>query len=374
MAHLEWTHLVGQPKAKEVLAAAFAGKTLGHAYLLCGEEGCGPFAAAVDMARAILCSTTQSAPCRECPSCKRIARGVHPDLHTIVPIALTAEHKSEDGFSDEGMDFLREVVVARLSHPYDEVAFDAAPGIPVAWMRQVMRDVNRGAVEGECCVVIMDGVDLLEDSSANAMLKTLEEPPPNTYLFLVTSRHHAVLPTIVSRCQTVRFGGLSVAELTQGLKALESTPFSPETIEYAVSSSMGSLSRALSNARNPDLQSRADAILLLNAALSTDWSIRAPLVDRLAQTGAHHLKAILLQAMHIIRSSLFENATLSETYIKESGATMQSSFAVADVAMASKICAALQEASGALDSHGNTGLILVHLIVNVTEILHGKKC
>ena len=103
---LLWKNLVGQDRVKEVLANAFTHEMLGHAYLFCGDEGTGKFAAALELSMALLCSDPGKAPCYACDSCTKVLRYAHPDFHVIMPVSLEKEHKKDGKLSAEGWNFL----------------------------------------------------------------------------------------------------------------------------------------------------------------------------------------------------------------------------------------------------------------------------
>ena len=218
MAVLKWNKLVGQDRVKNVIGKAYQNGTLGHAYLFCGERGTGKFAAAVDLAMALLCQHEEARPCKRCPACKKADSYSHPDFHVIMPLVLQSEHKKEGGsLSDEGWALAATTAKRRISDPYRLTQYSGIPNIPVDWIREANEAIMRGGTEGPANVVIIDGVDTMSDKSANAMLKTLEEPPPGTVMILLTDKHHAVLPTIVSRCQTMRFTQLTPDQIKGAL-------------------------------------------------------------------------------------------------------------------------------------------------------------
>jgi len=203
---LKWNRLIGQERVKSVIGSALQSGTLGHAYLFCGERGTGKFAAAADLAMALLCQNAQVRPCGECPACKKVNAYSHPDFHVVMPLVLQTEHKKSGDLSEEGWQFAAASAKQRLDDPYCPPRYSGIPGIPVDWIREeVIHGVMRGGTEGTANVVIIDGVDTMKKEPANAMLKTLEEPPPGTVMILLTDKLHAVLPTIVSRCQIIRF-------------------------------------------------------------------------------------------------------------------------------------------------------------------------
>ncbi len=166
--------LAGNTNAKTILLRALAQDRLHHALLLCGPEALGKRLFARSIAQALNCPVQPRIGCGECPTCRRIAAGEHPDIRLIVP----------DG------------------------AF-----IKVSQVRQEVGELNYEPSEGRHRVAILDPADRLNINAANALLKTLEEPPPHSSLILITANPNALLETIRSRCQPIRFAPLALDEM-----------------------------------------------------------------------------------------------------------------------------------------------------------------
>src|SRR5256885_10142567 len=166
--------ITGQERPKRFLQAALRSERLAHALLFHGEERIGKLLTARVLAQAVNCEATPPPDppdaCGACRSCHQIETGAHPDV-TI----LTAT--SGKGETDQ----IREI----------ESRFIYRPLI------------------GRRKIVILDNADLLRREAANALLKTIEEPPPDSLIVLVSSRPEALLPTIRSRCQEIRFAPLA---------------------------------------------------------------------------------------------------------------------------------------------------------------------
>ncbi len=158
---------VATPTVERIAAARDRG-LLPHALLLAGPERLGRELAAVEAAALLTCPDAGPPAC-PCPSCARVRRGVHPDVAVVVPEGRSGRIRIEQ---------VREVVAA-------------APGRPF---------------EAPARVWILDGVEAarLGPEAANALLKTLEEPPAHVRFLLLAANPEAVLPTIRSRCQTLR--------------------------------------------------------------------------------------------------------------------------------------------------------------------------
>jgi DNA polymerase-3 subunit delta' len=162
--------LIGHAGPRRILTAALAGGRLPHALLFHGPAGVGKGDWARRLAAALLCTDPGRRPCGACAACGRIAHGNAFDLMTLGP----------DGAQ-----------------------------IKVEQVRALKDLVHSGVRPG---VALVEPADAMNQATANTLLKTLEEPPPGWTLVLVTARPEAVLATIRSRCQAVRYGRLAQPE------------------------------------------------------------------------------------------------------------------------------------------------------------------
>jgi DNA polymerase-3 subunit delta' len=146
---------------------------LAHAYLFVGPAGVGKRLFATELARGLLCEKPLGLldPCDACPACVQIDAGTHPDFQAA-------------------------------ARPPEALEF------PVELMRSLCASFSLKSARGRGKVIVIDDADDLNEESANCFLKTLEEPPPRSVLILIGSTPDRQLPTIVSRCQVVRFAPL----------------------------------------------------------------------------------------------------------------------------------------------------------------------
>ena len=232
---MSFAPVIGQDSAVALLRSLLSRERLPHALLFVGPEGVGRHMTAVALAKALLCrpeadaaaagpslfGDAPKAPAREgpdgcgrCAACRRVADGMHPDLHLLG-------------------------------------ATGAKEQIQVEPTRELISALHLHSVEGGAKVAIVDPADRMNRETANTLLKTLEEPPRNTTLILVARERSLLLPTIVSRCQVVRFGLLDRDSLHRYFATLgDQSAFSasPETARIAVALSGGSIGRALAMA------------------------------------------------------------------------------------------------------------------------------
>ena len=175
--------LVGNERAKETLQRMLRQGRVPGALLFAGEKGLGKRSFALELARALNCKDRRGVEgCGVCPACERIFKFQYPaaderDEHKKV---IWSEH--------------RDVGVVR---PYNR-------NILVDAVRDLERESNFRPVEGAARFFLVENAESLNEASSNALLKTLEEAPPTTHIILITARPSGLLPTIRSRCQTIR--------------------------------------------------------------------------------------------------------------------------------------------------------------------------
>ncbi|MCS7083106.1 MAG: DNA polymerase III subunit delta' [Bacteroidetes bacterium] len=263
-----WQELIGQSRALETLRRALRSGRLGHAYLFYGPSGAGTEPAALLMARALQCRRGEPDPCDECTACRKVRALVHPDVHVLFPAPTDA---SEEEIAERR---------ARLAEdPYAELDFsqrqaegDRARNRQVLYSVAVIEALRRRLYlrphEGRYQVVLLLAAEALRQEAANALLKILEEPPEATLFVLTTSRPDRLLPTIVSRCQKVRFDPLAEEDVVAALRA---RGLEPEEAISLARIAAGNLSRALALRQAAWRVEREAVLAWLRTAASGRW-------------------------------------------------------------------------------------------------------
>lgn len=217
--------LIGNQRVKEILRRMLAARRVPGALLFAGIDGIGKKLFALELAKALNCRTPKGVEaCDACSSCLRIQSSKFPDHET-------EEANREKVIWSEHPD-------VALVRPFKKI-------IRVYAMRDLEREANFRPYEGAARLLIIEDADKLNEQASNALLKTLEEPPQTTYLILVSSRPDALLPTIRSRCQTLRFEPLSSVVIEEHLKRRQKKLSAPEA-SLRARAAQGSIGRALS--------------------------------------------------------------------------------------------------------------------------------
>jgi DNA polymerase-3 subunit gamma/tau len=197
--------VVGQEPITQTLRNALSRGRISHAYLFCGPRGTGKTSTARILAKAINCLTNgKGEPCNTCTMCRAITEG----------------------------------------HALDVIEIDAASNTGIDDIRSLREKVNYAPNQARYKVYIIDEVHMLSNSASNALLKTLEEPPPHVIFVLATTEVHKILPTIMSRCQRFDFRRLSQADIIIALNRIcqkEGIKLEPEAVRLIARSATGSL-------------------------------------------------------------------------------------------------------------------------------------
>ncbi len=215
---LSWQRIRGHEALVRAFSHVIKRGRLAHAYLFTGPPGIGKRLFAIELAKVLLCEHPDAGKkeilegCDVCPACVQIEAGTHPDF----VFAERPEEKNE---------------------------------FPVELMREVREQFILKSARGRGKVVVLNDAEDFNEESANAFLKTLEEPPPGSVVILITANLDRQLPTILSRCQVIRFAPLPLPLVEQMLRAQKTPEGEPavpgDMIARLVRLSGGSLGTAL---------------------------------------------------------------------------------------------------------------------------------
>jgi DNA polymerase-3 subunit delta' len=217
---VSFADILGHDRIVEVLQRSLRGGKTAHSYLFEGVSGSGRKKTALALIQALFCTTLPDDACGVCPSCRKIDGGNHPDIHLIAPLPDKRD-------------------------------------ISIEQLREMQHDLSLRPYEAPRKVCIIDPAERMSVSAANSLLKTLEEPPGNALIILLTENAGMLLSTVRSRCQLIRFAPLSPEHV---LTLLERNGMAPDTAALIAPMSGGSLQKAL-ELDNESLAIRREAVL-----------------------------------------------------------------------------------------------------------------
>jgi len=231
---MHYNQVAGQEEIKQSLIKSINNNQVSHCYIFEGPKGMGKYELALIFAQSLLCKNFNANPCNKCLSCIKINTNNHPDLHIINNDETTIKREEVD-----------ELIESVYKKPY----------------------------ESEKKVYIIKNAHEMTIQAANTFLKTLEEPPVDSVIILLTININLLLPTIASRCQTVKFRNVNKETIIKYLKDNYGT--ADDISDLAAEYSKGILNKAVNivNGNDSILQYRAEIIKLFDKIINADTEI-----------------------------------------------------------------------------------------------------
>src|SRR6266571_6322858 len=178
--------ILGQPRAITALQSALEAGQIFPSLVFHGPAGAGKLATALLLTRALLCPAPEGRPCGECRVCRRLGEHalVHPDVRLVLPEKKSDLDKTVPDAGGRAGIAPQELQAEAIANPVWSVLIDR--------VRQGIAFLQHRPSESERSILIVDQAQRLESAAANALLKTLEEPPPHAVLILITPSWHAL--------------------------------------------------------------------------------------------------------------------------------------------------------------------------------------
>lgn len=240
-----------------------------HAYLITGEKGTGKHTLAKTMGAALLCSSESGKPCGSCRSCLLAEKNEHSDM-----------------------------IVIEKGNPIAAGIRKDRNTIPVEDIREMIRLCSIRSTDGNMHVVIISDADRMTPQAQNCLLKTLEEPPPETCIILVSEHTEGLLSTVISRCRTIRLKAWDDEFI---LSVLEGKAIPPERAAAASQASGGSIGKALELAEDDnywELRGEVRKIFFETSSrskvleISNQWKDRKQDAERILEILESYVKMI----------------------------------------------------------------------------------
>jgi len=328
---MSFSNIVGQDIAISILKKVLKGGRVAHAYLFAGPDGVGKSLATKAFAKALICEVQKEEDsCDSCTSCKKVDSASHPDVYWVSPSG------------PKGLIKIKEI-------------------------KELRRRATFKPYEARHNIFVIEGADALTEEAGNSLLKVLEEPPSECILILIASNLTRVLPTILSRCQTIRFTQISPRRLKGYL--IESFGLSETDAHLLTSMAGGSLGRAVRFMESGLLERRGE---IVNSFLKIGSG--EELADSLEETfdrfsdkeelrEAIELLALLFRDMIFLKVGA-EKDFLANPDMKEVLEKFSADFSTEDIA---EVLQKLREFTGYMDQSVNPKLILPVLLNSINN-------
>ncbi len=373
---MAWTSILDQERVVETLRRALSQERVAHAYLLHGPDGVGKRAVALELARALQCTEQTAEACGECRACQKTHRMVHPDVHVLFP------YPSDVDESD-----VAERIKRFGENPYAVVDFERRPSLSdpeESSNKQVMYHLHRVEEElidpikyrpgeGDYQVFIVTDAEKMNRKAANTFLKALEEPPPQTVFLLTTDRPEQLLPTILSRCQRLRFDPLLPESIEEAL--IERKDADPNAAAMLARMADGSYSHALDLLQNEVLMTSRELVLdYFRAAYTQKVDSLTSCVQDISNQGREQVKSILRLMLRWVRDlmlyrSMGEEAPLVNVDQKEAIARFCRNLPNADL---ENMVALVEEAIHLTERNVRRSLVLTALAQSLARAMRGR--
>lgn len=319
--------IIGQEDIKARLLNMVRQGTIPHALLFSGPEGTGKLQMAIAFARFLLCDkTTESDSCSTCPSCYKMNKMVHPDLHFIYPVINKSKTSQKPTRCDDEIGNWREIVTQKGYFTLEEWLLSLGADNKQAQIFAAESDVitsklSLKSTEGGYKIAIIWHPEKMHPACSNSLLKLLEEPPQKTIFILVSNNPEMILETITSRTQRIEFKRLHENEISAKLQQL---PYSLDigTAQNIAHISAGNWHKALETLTiNEESQEYLEYFMqLMRLAYARNVREIKTLAETLAAYGREWQKRFLSYCQRMIRENFiynFHNPTLNYLTMQE---------------------------------------------------------
>ncbi|MBN1990603.1 MAG: DNA polymerase III subunit delta [Bacteroidales bacterium] len=317
---MQFKDIVGQPDVKQRLTKAYKEKRIPHAIIFTGPAGTGKLAMAIAFAQMVCCQNpTQNDSCGTCPSCKKYAKIIHPDLHFAFPVNESKKESADDKVSKSSGDHLSKWRECLLENPYfteaewyESIGLDNKQGIiSVSESSEVIKKISLKSFESEYKTMIIWLPERMNVNASNRLLKLIEEPPLNTLFILVSEDPNLVIKTILSRCQLIRFAPLTRESVSSAL--IERYQLSPAKAQEYSRVANGNYAIAQNLAKGDN-----DSIYFLmfrdimRLCFQRDVPGALEWVEKAAALNRERQKELLTEALRLTRESMVLNSKMDD--------------------------------------------------------------
>lgn len=381
---MNFTSVLGQEALKKHFLQSVEEGRIAHAQLFIGPEGSGTLPMAIAYAQLLLCNGKEKNEAEKKACALKFQQFQHPDLHFVFPVVGTDSAKtkpSSDMFYQEWISFLQNQPYGSIQDWNDVLDVKNKQSlIAVAEASNILKKMALKPYEGGYKIMILWMCDRMNIETANKLLKILEEPPKDTVFLLIAEDEKSLLPTIVSRCQVVRFNGLRQEDISEAL--VRTYQVAPQEAALMAIQAQGNFNKALQllHHADKDLPFEKWFVTWVRAAFRANKNAKvvAELIqwsDELSAIGREKQKMFLHYCLEMFRQALFLNyqaLPLVHLQPQTEGFQLKN---FAPFVNNQNIFEIFEEISSALyhiERNGNPKMIFTDLSIKLTRLIHRK--
>ncbi len=310
-----FSEIIGLEETKSALINAVDNNHVAHAQLFLGNEGSANLALALAYSRYVNCEDKQPHDsCGNCPSCHQFNKLTHPDLQMVFPLAAL----EKIGKDELKAHLLKQFRLFIQQQPFGGLhewgqfvgAENKQFNIPVDEGRSILQNIAMKPYLSPYKIVLIWLPELMNNSTANAILKVLEEPPAQTLFLLVANDYEKLLATILSRCQMVKIRAFSDEETEQYLLSKELCE--PKKAKQISKIADGNLNKATFLSGEVEDDNQAIFANWMRLCFSRKYADLLPFCDDLSKKGRENLKGLLQYSMQILRDALVSSLGIND--------------------------------------------------------------
>ncbi len=374
---MKFNDIIGQKPIISNLVRSVKEERVSHAQIFAGPEGTGKLSIAIAFAQYISCENrSDNDSCGVCPSCAKFEKLIHPDLHFVFPVFKKG--KAGEVISSHFIDKWREMVAEspyfNLNRWLKKIDVENEQGlIYAAEANEIIKKLALKTYESDYKTMIIWLPEKMHHSTANKLLKMIEEPPDKTLFLLVSEEPELILPTIMSRCQFIRIPLINTKDLTTAISVKFDMP-GPKAKDIA-NSANGNYLKAVSfiiedESRSANLKRFIDLMRLSwlrNIPAISEWS------EEIAATGREVQKRFLTFSLEQLRENYMLNIGMADKnlgFLSDKEAEFATNFnSVINKKNIAPLADQFSKAHIHISANGNAKIIFLDMAINVIKLI-----
>lgn len=385
---MQFSHIIGQQPVIQQLQEMVDNNRLSHALLFIGKEGSGALPLALAFSSYVVTQSEKQKPVATAaglfgddPVASTSSHGaelaeqyIHPDIHYSYPVIprKSGDKPISTDYITEWREFIKQYPYGNV---YDWLQFIGADNkqgnITAAECADIIRKLNLKSFESEYKILLLWMPEYL-GNEGNKLLKLIEEPPPNTLFILVAENESLVLPTILSRCQTVRIPPIDLRDTAAAL--VQRSKLTEEQAMQIAGVSEGNYREALQLIQHAEEDWQQLLREWLNAVLKTGPVAQVKWVDVASALGREKQKQFLRYFTHLLEQSI-RLRTMGEEHLPLTGA--EKDFAVrlnklCDISQQQAITQLLDSAAYHIERNANAKMLFMALTIKLYHVIANK--